>query len=159
MIQDVMDKALDSLVDEKAPDYLVDLSESVVEIPAIIRCYFASFNAEDFDTTASLFAEDGLLRPPFDAVIEGRKEIAAYLRQEAKGMQIYPLKATLVDRTIDRCEYTVVGNAETPWFRINLTWQFIVNSNYEIVWTRVKLLASLQELLHLQHVQQQSAAA
>jgi hypothetical protein len=117
-------------------------------LPTVIARYFESFNAEDFELTASLFAEDGALHPPFDAAIVGRKEIASYLEIEAKSMKLQPLHCSATTLEDSNSEYTVVGRAETSIFSVNISWLFVVNPNLEIVVTRVKLLASLAELVN-----------
>jgi hypothetical protein len=116
-------------------------------LPTVISQYFESFNAENFEFTASLFAEDGSLRPPFDPVILGRKEIASYLDLEAKGMKLHPLHCSASTLEDGNTEYTIVGRADTSIFSVNISWLFLVNPHLEIVVTRVKLLASLAELI------------
>lgn len=126
------------------------------ELPSVVVRYFDSFNREDFAVTSSLFAENGSLRPPFDAPVVGREAIASYLNAEAKGMKIHPLHCTSIDLEDGNSEYTVAGKADTPFFTVNICWLFIINPRSEIVFTRVKLLASLAELLSFKNVSEKS---
>jgi hypothetical protein len=54
----------------------------------IIERYFDSLNAGEFEQTASLFALNGELHPPFESAIVGQDAIATYLGTEAKGMTL-----------------------------------------------------------------------
>ncbi|MBI4780037.1 MAG: nuclear transport factor 2 family protein [Oscillatoriophycideae cyanobacterium NC_groundwater_1537_Pr4_S-0.65um_50_18] len=116
--------------------------------PTVVK-YFATFNAEDFRGAASLFAETGKLYPPFEAPVVGQEAIAAYLKKDAKGMKALPNHGTL--QTLDGdTEAKVAGKVQTPLFSVNVSWHFVLNSQAEILTVRVKLLAALEELLHLQ---------
>jgi len=111
--------------------------------------YFAAFNAEDFRGASSLFAETGKLYPPFEAPVVGQEAIAAYLEKDAKGMKALPIQGTLQILDGDT-EVKVSGKVQTSLFSVNVSWHFVLNSQAEIVTVRVKLLAALEELLHLQ---------
>jgi SnoaL-like domain len=141
-----------------------------------IRRYFETFNAEDFQATASLFAAEGGLYPPFEGAVVGREAIAAYLQKEAKGMKALPHQETLLHPesdspesdspessslepsspepgsfvwTEDKSEYKVTGKVLTALFSVNVSWKFVLNSESQILTVRVKLLAGLEELLRL----------
>ncbi|NEQ46465.1 MAG: nuclear transport factor 2 family protein [Leptolyngbya sp. SIOISBB] len=116
--------------------------------PTVER-YFESFNAGDFDVTATLFAVNGQLQPPFEAAVVGSEAIAQYLKTEAAGMQAYP-KALVVEPTADSTRRVVVkGHVKAIVFRVNAAWIFELNESGEIQSVSVKLLASMQELLSL----------
>lgn len=114
-----------------------------------IQSYFERLNAGDYTAAADLFAEEGVLRPPFDDPLTGREAIAHYLATEARGMKCHPLKATYgVLETGDR-EFTITGKVQMPLFGVNVAWNFILNSRSQILSVQIKLLAALEELLKL----------
>ena len=116
--------------------------------PTVER-YFESFNAGDFETTATLFAVDGQLQPPFEDPITGAEAIAAYLKAEAAGMQAYP-KAIELEPPHEQLRRVVIrGQVTAAVFKVNAAWIFDLNEANQIQWVRVKLLASMQELLSL----------
>ncbi|MBL1203499.1 MAG: nuclear transport factor 2 family protein [Nostoc sp. ZfuVER08] len=123
------------------------------QIPGITQTsvmrYFETLNAGDFEQTAALFTEDGVMRPPLESDIVGRDAIAAYLKQEAQNIKAYPntgISDTLENATI---QVQVTGKAQTSWCGVNVLWTFILNQQQQILYTRIKLLASPQELLSL----------
>lgn len=111
--------------------------------------YFETLNAGKFEQTAALFAAEGAMHPPFEAAVIGQDAIAAYLQAEAQGMQLFPHEgiAELLDD--GQLMVQVSGKVQTPWFSVNVSWQFLLNSEREIISARIKLLASPQELLNL----------
>ena len=116
--------------------------------PAKLR-YFETINAGDFEATANLFADDGVLHAPFEEPIIGKSSIATYLKTEARGMQLEPqqgISKILEDGTV---EVQVSGRVQTSAFGINVGWLFLLNAHQEILAVTVKLLASPQELLNL----------
>lgn len=115
----------------------------------VILRYFETLNAGDFQATSQLFAKDGALQPPFEADVIGPEAIAAYLEQEAKGFILEPQHG--VSSPVDNgcTEFLIGGKVHTPWFSVNVSWLFILSPTQEIFLTKVKLLASLQELIHL----------
>ncbi|BAY77433.1 nuclear transport factor 2 [Nostoc linckia NIES-25] len=111
--------------------------------------YFETLNAGEFDRTAALFAEDGVMHPPLESDIVGCDAIAAYLKEEAQNIKAYPntgISDTLENGTI---QVQVTGKAQTSWCGVNVLWIFILNQQQQILYTRIKLLASPQELLSL----------
>ena len=116
--------------------------------PSVER-YFESFNAGDFETTATLFAVDGQLQPPFEDPITGTAAIAAYLQAEAEGMQAYPKAIELEPSADQRRRVIVRGQVTATVFKVNAAWIFDLNEANQIQWVRIKLLASMQELLSL----------
>ncbi|HEY9653373.1 MAG TPA: ketosteroid isomerase family protein [Coleofasciculaceae cyanobacterium] len=125
-----------------------ELSIAGITEPAVLR-YFATMNAGEYETTASLFAEQGVMYPPFEEPIEGKTAIATYLKAEAKGMQLAPSKGSAEALENDQIQIQVIGKVQTPLFGVNVAWIFVLNSQQEIVSARIKLLASPQELLSL----------
>ncbi|MCU0537570.1 MAG: nuclear transport factor 2 family protein [Hydrococcus sp. Prado102] len=117
---------------------------------ATILRYFTSLNAQEFEATASLFAEDGVLYPPFEEAIIGKDAIATYLRNEAKGMKFFPNDNIEQVQESENIQYQVTGKVETPLFGVNVNWTFELNSHSEILSAKIKLLAKLEELLKLE---------
>ncbi|MBF2020336.1 MAG: nuclear transport factor 2 family protein [Hydrococcus sp. C42_A2020_068] len=115
----------------------------------VILSYFETLNAGDFEATASSFAAEGALCPPFESPIVGREAIANYLKTEAQGLQLYPLKGIAEGLEDGLTEFQIQGKVQTPLFGVNVAWQFIVNAAKEILLVEVKLLASLEELAQL----------
>ncbi|MEH1904842.1 MAG: ketosteroid isomerase family protein [Nostoc sp.] len=125
--------------------------EGITE-PSILR-YFETLNVGEFETTAALFAGNGVMRPPFESDIVGTDAIAAYLKQEGQNIKAYPntgIADTLENGDI---QVQVTGKAQTSWCSVNVLWLFILNQQRQISYTRIKLLASPQELLSLKSVQ------
>jgi SnoaL-like domain len=116
--------------------------------PTILR-YFETLNAGDFNETVALFAVDGVMHPPFESDIVGRDAIAIYLQQEAQGVKADPRQGIIEIVEGDRISVQITGKAETSWFGVHVSWLFSLNQQREILYTRIKLLASPQELLDL----------
>jgi hypothetical protein len=113
----------------------------------IVEAYFSRLNSNETASTADLFAEQGCLKPPFEAPIEGREAIAAYLAKEARGMRFCPESGTLLLRDNNLTQYHIHGKVQTNYFTINVSWLMQLNTDNEIVLVEVKLLAALEELL------------
>ncbi|MGB3262730.1 MAG: nuclear transport factor 2 family protein [Microcoleus sp.] len=116
--------------------------------PVVLQ-YFENLNAGNFEETANLFAEDGVLHAPFEEPIIGKSSIAAYLKTEARGMQLAPQQGISQVLEDDRVEVQVSGRVKTSAFGVNVGWLFLLNSDREILSVTVRLLASPQELLNL----------
>jgi hypothetical protein len=116
---------------------------------AVVLDYFQTLNAGDYDATAALFAPTGAMHPPFEQPIEGPDAIASYLKAEAKGMQLFPSKGTVETLENDQIQVQLSGKVQTPMFGVNVGWIFILNAQREILYAKIKLLASPQELLSL----------
>ena len=119
-----------------------------ITMPEILQ-YFETLNAGDFDATANLFAESGVLHAPFEDPIIGRISIATYLKKEARGMQLEPQKGVSQILKDGNVEVQVSGRVQTSAFGVNVGWLFLLNSDQKILSVTVKLLASPQELLNL----------
>lgn len=119
--------------------------EGITE-PTILR-YFETLNAGDFHATAVLFAEDGVMHPPFESGIVGADAIAAYLQQEAQDIKAYPHQGITETSPTGLIQIQVTGKAQTSWCGVNVLWLFTLNQQQQILQTKIKLLASPQELL------------
>ena len=130
------------------PATAVDLTIEGIEEPVVQR-YFQTMNAGEYEATAALFAPTGVMHPPFEEPIEGPDAIAIYLKAEAKGMQLFPREGIAETLEENQIQIQVKGKVQTPLFGVNVAWIFILNLEREIVYTKIKLLASPQELLNL----------
>lgn len=130
------------------PATAVDLNIEGIEEPVVQR-YFQTMNAGEYEATAALFAPTGVMHPPFEEPIEGPEAIAIYLKAEAKGMQLLPREGIAETLEENQIQIQVKGKVQTPLFGVNVAWIFILNLEREIVYTKIKLLASPQELLNL----------
>jgi hypothetical protein len=116
--------------------------------PTVAR-YFETLNAGDFQATSELFADEGVLHPPFQNPVITPPAIAAYLHKEAQGITAHPERAKLEQLTDGLTKINVIGQAKTSSFAVNAAWEFLLNSQAEITFVRLKLLASPQQLLEL----------
>lgn len=121
--------------------------EGVKEI-AVLR-YFQTMNAGEYSATAGLFAETGVMLPPFEEPIEGQAAITSYLKAEATGMQLFPRQGIVETVENNQTHIKVTGRVQTPLFSVNVSWIFALNLAREITSARIKLLASPEELLKL----------
>lgn len=120
-----------------------------------LSAYFTALNDERYEDVAALFAEEGVLYPPFAEPLIGRGAIAHYLHLEAVGMRAEPLKGEFLTKEgTQRC-YRLVGKAKLPLFSVNVAWQFGLNTEDQITFVKVNLLATLEELLSYQPLRQQ----
>jgi Nuclear transport factor 2 (NTF2) domain len=131
----------------------VDLPEAGLSIEGIsepvISHYFERMNAADYQGAASLFAEDGILYPPFESPIVGQEAIAAFLEAEARGMQLQPRQGLSQSMETGEKHLKVTGKVQTPLFGVNTDWFFVLNPTAQILSVNIKLLASPHELLNL----------
>ena len=118
------------------------------EIPTLCQ-YFDRLNQSEFAAVADLFAPEGQLQPPFEEPITGSEAIAAYLAQEASNMQLEPLQGELTTLETGSLQAEIKGKVRTPLFKVNVGWIFILNRQAQIEYVRIRLLASMQELLKL----------
>ncbi|NJM85570.1 MAG: nuclear transport factor 2 family protein [Leptolyngbyaceae cyanobacterium SL_1_1] len=117
------------------------------EIPTLCQ-YFERLNQGEFNAAADLFAPEGQLQPPFEEPIMGAEAIAAYLSQEASNMQLEPLQGELT-RLENGVQAEIKGKVRSPLFKVNVGWIFVLNHQAKIEHVRIRLLASIQELLEL----------
>ncbi|QIR38285.1 nuclear transport factor 2 family protein [Tolypothrix sp. PCC 7910] len=130
----------------KATTQIEEFSIEGITEPIILN-YFQALNAGDFAATAALFAEDGIMYPPFESGLVGPVAIATYLKQEAQGIKAEPQQGIIEILPNEQIQVQVAGKAFTSWCGVNVTWLFILNQQRQIVETKIKLLASPQELL------------
>jgi len=116
---------------------------------SVIQRYFETLNAAEFEEAATLFATEGVLQPPFESAIEGGEAIAHYLAAESKGMYLCPLNLVTQRIEADRRFFTLQGHVQTPLFKVNVEWYFVVNTEEQILLVKVRLLARLENLLNM----------
>ncbi|MCT7983200.1 nuclear transport factor 2 family protein [Laspinema sp. A4] len=114
-----------------------------------IQQYFKGLNEGEFESVSELFAPEGELQPPFEEPVVGPEAIAAYLEAEAKGMKLYPRSDFQESVEEGNQHFEIRGQVETAFFKVNVAWFFVLNPEAEILSVRVKLLASLKELVNL----------
>jgi hypothetical protein len=125
-----------------------DISIEGIDEPIVYR-YFQTLNAGEFQETAGLFSEGGVLIAPFEEGITGREAIEKYLNEEARGLLAYPRQGTREILENGSISIVVAGKVQTPLFGVNVRWTFQLTPESEIASVEVKLLASPQELLNL----------
>jgi SnoaL-like domain len=113
----------------------------------IIKQYFEALNNGDFAAVVELFAPDGVLQPPFHPPILGRAAIAQYLQEEAIGINLSPARYSCQPLESGQVEHTVSGKVQTSLLCVNALWNIVLEKDSKISFVRVKLLASLAELL------------
>ncbi len=123
------------------------LIEGITE--TTITRYFETLNQGEFAATAALFTIDGELHPPFESAIIGQNAIALYLEKEALNLTLAPQAGIKENLDSEQTKIQVSGQVETPYFKVNVSWQFILNPSQKISYAKVKLLASPQELLKI----------
>jgi hypothetical protein len=130
---------------EKVKQY-APISIAGIDEPIVIA-YFQSLAAQDFSTTASLFAPKGELRPPFEEAVLGQAAIANYLAQEAVGLKPDPRKGIAAYFDDGTVHLKITGRAELPWCAVNVAWRFALDRDRQITCVAIDLLATMQELL------------
>lgn len=118
-----------------------------------VQYYFEYLNAGEFQAAAELFHSTGVLYPPFGQAVVGQAAIANYLKREAEGMKLTPRQhqVELLETGDWQCE--VRGTVQTVLFSVNVAWTFVLSNTTELISVKVKLLASLQELLNLKQTE------
>jgi len=115
----------------------------------VIQRYFHYLNSENYELVANLFAEEGVLYPPFDQPVVGPESITHYLKAEAINMAIEPLECVLKTASETETTYEVFGKVTTGLFSVNVGWLFTIDAANRLLEVRVKLLATLRELLKM----------
>ncbi|MGF1460917.1 MAG: ketosteroid isomerase family protein [Leptolyngbyaceae cyanobacterium] len=117
---------------------------------SVVTSYFEHFNAGEFEQAAHLFTPEGMLQPPFEEPVVSPTAIAQYLKSQAKGMQAFPKEVELDDASAPQlCQVVVRGQVTAVVFKVNAAWIFELSPTGQIQHLRVKLLATMQELLNL----------
>ncbi len=64
-------------------------------------------------------------------------------------MQLLPREGIAESLEDDQTQFQVSGKVQTPLFGVNVSWIFVLSLEKEILYAKIKLLASPQELLSL----------
>ena len=115
----------------------------------VIHNYFLTLNENDFEEFAALFSPDGVLFPPFESAIAGRDAICQYLQTTGIEVKAFPQSGTVQPEENGITVYQISGNVQTSYFKVNVIWIIELNPKEQIVSAKIKLLATLQDLLHL----------
>ena len=115
----------------------------------VIHNYFLTLNENDFEEFAALFSPDGVLFPPFESAIAGRDAICQYLQTTGIEVKAFPQSGTVQPEENGIMVYQISGNVQTSYFKVNVIWIIELNPKEQIVSAKIKLLATLQDLLHL----------
>lgn len=117
----------------------------------LIEHYFQQLNAQDFQGVAELFVSNGELHPPLEEPVIGNSAIAQYLQTEAVGMKLFPQKGNEQLLEDGKTEVYVKGYVKTSLFKVNVAWQFLLDTEQDkLLAVAVKLLASWEELAQIQ---------
>jgi hypothetical protein len=113
----------------------------------IIHNYFLTLNENKFEEFSALFSPDGVLFPPFESAIVGRDAICQYLQTTGIEVKAFPQSGTVQPENNGIRIYQISGNVKTSYFTINVVWIIEVNVEQQIVSAKIKLLATLEDLL------------
>ena len=113
----------------------------------IIHNYFLTLNENNFEEFAALFSPDGLLFPPFESAIAGRDAICQYLQTTGIEVKAFPQSGTVQPEENGITVYQISGNVKTSYFTVNVVWIIELNVEHQIVSAKIKLLATLEDLL------------
>lgn len=113
----------------------------------VIHNYFLTLNENNFEEFAALFSPDGLLIPPFESAIVGRDAICQYLQTTGIEVKAFPQSGTVQPENNGITVYQISGTVKTSYFTINVVWIIEVNAEQQIVSAKIKLLATLEDLL------------
>ena len=118
-----------------------------------ILSYMNLLNANDFDELIKLFADDGALQPPFKRPIVGKDAVLKFFKEECPNLKLAPERGVSEPAEDGYTQIKVTGKVQTPWFGagvgMNMSWRFLLNSENEIFFVAIDLLASPKELLKL----------
>ena len=120
---------------------------------AAVLNYMNLLNANDFEELIKLFAEDGALQPPFKKPIVGKDAVFRFLKEECPNLKLAPIRGVEEPIEDGYTQVKVTGKVQTPWFGagvgMNMSWRFLLNSENQIFFVAIDLLASPKELLKL----------
>ena len=119
----------------------------------IVLSYMNLLNANDFDELIKLFANDGALQPPFKRPIVGKDAVLKFFKEECPNLKLAPERGISEPAEDGYTQIKVTGKVQTPWFGagvgMNMSWRFLLNSDNQIFFVAIDLLASPKELLNL----------
>ena len=113
----------------------------------VIHNYFLTLNENKFDEFVALFSPNGSLFPPFESAIAGRDAICQYLQTTGIEVKAFPQSGTVQPENDGITVYQISGNVKTSYFTVNVVWIIELNAEQQIVSAKIKLLATLEDLL------------
>ncbi|MEO1691685.1 MAG: orange carotenoid protein N-terminal domain-containing protein [Cyanobacteria bacterium J06631_6] len=120
---------------------------------AAVLNYMNLLNANDFGELIKLFVEDGALQPPFKKPIVGKDSVYKFFKEECPNLKLAPERGVEEPVEDGYTQVKVTGKVQTPWFGagvgMNMSWRFLLNSENQIFFVAIDLLASPKELLNL----------
>ena len=118
-----------------------------------VLSYMNLLNANDFEELIKLFTDDGALQPPFKRPIVGKDLVFKFFKEECPNLKLAPKQGVEESVEDGYTQIKVTGKVQTPWFGagvgMNMSWRFLLNSENQIFFVAIDLLASPQELLKL----------
>ncbi len=115
--------------------------------------YINLLNANDFEELIKLFATDGALQPPFKKPIVGKDAVLKFFKEECPNLKLAPERGVEEPVEDGYTQIKVTGKVQTPWFGagvgMNMSWRFLIDSENQIFFVAIDLLASPKELLRL----------
>ena len=115
--------------------------------------YMNLLNANDFEELIKLFTDDGALQPPFKKPIVGKDAVFKFFKEECPNLKLAPERGVEEPVEDGYTQIKVTGKVQTPWFGagvgMNMSWRFLINSENQIFFVAIDLLASPKELLKL----------
>ena len=119
----------------------------------VVLSYMNLLNANDFDELIKLFTEDGALQPPFKRPIVGKDAVLKFFKEECPNLKLAPERGISEPAEDGYTQIKVTGKVQTPWFGagvgMNMSWRFLLNSDNQIFFVAIDLLASPKELLNV----------
>lgn len=115
----------------------------------VVGSYFDSINQGLYRRTVSLFTNEGILAPPFQPQIIGRKQIYQYFQRQPSGLYLEVKERHISPFYNNRTKIEVFGQLITQRRDINVVWTFLLNNQAKITIAQTILLASLRELENL----------
>ncbi|BAZ05580.1 hypothetical protein [Calothrix sp. NIES-3974] len=120
-----------------------------IALDYVVGSYFDSINQGLYRRTVSLFTNEGILAPPFQPQIIGRKQIYQYFQRQPPGLYLEVKERHISPFYNHRTKIDVFGKLRSQRQDINVVWTFLLNNQAKITIAQTVLLASLRELENL----------
>lgn len=112
----------------------------------VIDKYLSYINQGNFNLAAALFSDSGILAPPFEQQVVGRKAIYRYLERTIYGMYIESMPRKFKQFYNARTQVDIYGYYQTDSFTLNTNLTLLLNTSQEICLAQVKLMVPLKDL-------------
>ncbi|MBW4601086.1 MAG: hypothetical protein KME29_16285 [Calothrix sp. FI2-JRJ7] len=114
----------------------------------MIDKYILYFNQRNFTCLTQLFTESGILAPPFEPQIIGRRAIYQYLQSSVQAT-FEPMFINYKKFGSARTQVDVSGTLKTDALTLKTDWTFLLNEDGKICLAQVKLRLPLAKLKNL----------